>query len=65
MFLARLHRMFVLYPDGKDGSGGAGGSSQFMAKLSFFGQLSLYFVGIRLAYVFFGAKADHQQALQN
>lgn len=46
--------MFVLYPDGKGGSG-AGGPSPFWQKVMFVGQLGLYFCGVRIAYVFFGA----------
>jgi hypothetical protein len=54
--------MFVLYPDGKS-DGESGAASPFYSSLSFFGRLTLYFAGIRLAYVFFGERAEQQRAL--
>jgi hypothetical protein len=45
--------MFALYPDGKDGAGGAGNSSDaFRQKLWFFGQLGLYYGLLHGAYLF-------------
>ena len=49
--------MFVLYPDGK-ADGESGQLSPFFASVGFFGRLGLYFAGIRLAYVFFGERAE-------
>jgi len=56
--------MFTLYPDGKENGGGIGSSSSFSSGLSFFGRLALYFAGVRLAYVFFGERAE-QRAITN
>ena len=46
--------MFVLNPDGKNGNG-ANQSTQRTTNLKFFGKLGLYFIGVRVAYLYFGA----------
>jgi hypothetical protein len=45
--------MFALYPDGKN-EGESRALSPFYNNISFFGKLGIYFVGIRLAYLYFG-----------
>jgi hypothetical protein len=46
--------MFVLNPGGGEG----GAPSQLSQNLWFFGQLSVYFVAIRGAYLFFSGRED-------
>lgn len=55
--------MFTIYPDGQE-SGGSTPSSPFYAGLSYFGRLALYYTGVRIAYVFFGERAE-QRAIAN
>lgn len=56
--------MFALYPDGKKGGANFGASSPFYQGLWFFGKITLYFIGIRTAYVYFGDKPE-QRAIGN
>lgn len=53
--------MFVLNPGG---GGDGGSSSQFRQNLWFFGQLGLYFVALRGAFLFFSGRED-QKSIQD
>ena len=50
--------MFVLDPTGSS-SGSSGSQSQFRKNLSYFGKLGLYFVCVRVAYVFFSGSTSN------
>ena len=50
--------MFVLNPGGKAGSAGGSQSSVFRQKLWFFGKLGIYFVGIRMAFLFMSGREE-------
>ena len=51
--------MFVLHPGGKSGGGlGGVGSSETRQKAWFFGKLGLYFVAIRMAFVFMSGRIE-------
>jgi len=52
--------MFVLNPSGGD----VGAPSQSRQNLWFFGQLSLYFIALRGAYLFFSGR-EESKAIQN
>ena len=52
--------MFVLNPGGKGGAGIGGNSSGFQQNLWFWGKLGLYFVGIRLAFVYMSGAGSIQ-----
>ena len=58
----RIHQMFVLRPDGK-GSGNSSTNSPLKENIKFWGKLGLYFVAVRVAYVFFGHSKGSQKQI--